>query len=314
MEDAINIASADVIQPKKEYQGKVVLTKILSEGREESRSPITLVFRFEGTDSNITLVSWAYELMPTFKEALRDKNVCDVQFFVKEYNNVLSCRLDYFQKTTTISTPMEVVVKDDYSQRIQDLAKMIQDEQFKSLINKLLVPEFYTWPAAMTLHHAYPGGLAEHTYGVAAEAINMANLCNGNKGMVINYDLLIAGALIHDIGKLDEYDQDGNITEKGHLMTHIIFGIERIDQACKELNIDSNQLSILKLKHIIASHHGKYEFGSPSLPVIPEAYIISEADNDNAKMEIVAETLAPLTDKDISRPMGSLDGSKVFKI
>lgn len=176
----------------------------------------------------------------------------------------------------------------------------ISNDDYKSLIADLILdnPDFFKWKAAYKMHHAYEGGLAIHSYFVAQDAIDLANRYNGKRTLDINWDLLITGALLHDIGKLKEYDADGSISGRGQFESHMSLGIEMIDVSCAKHGIDPSSKDIQLLKHIIASHHGSKKHGAIIEPIIPEAYIIHYADNLDAKMEGMLETWEEITPGD----------------
>jgi 3'-5' exoribonuclease len=140
--------------------------------------------------------------------------------------------------------------------------------------------KFKKAPAAKKLHQAYIGGLAEHT-------INVANICEAICKIhpQVNRDFLISVALLHDIGKIEEYQLNGTIeyTDKGKLIGHIVIGTEMIQERIKQMIDFPDDLAIM-IKHTILSHHGKFEFGSPKLPSILPAVALFYADDTDAKI------------------------------
>lgn len=140
--------------------------------------------------------------------------------------------------------------------------------------------KFKRAPAAKKLHQAYIGGLAEHT-------VNVVNICEAICQIYpqVNRDFLITAALLHDIGKIEEYRFNGAIeyTDKGKFIGHIIIGTEMIQEKIKEIRDFPGDLAIM-IKHTILSHHGKYEFGSPKLPSILPAIALFYADDTDAKI------------------------------
>lgn len=310
MKGTIELENVSDIQPGSTYAMKASVFKMESDGKPESNVPEIIVFKIKG-GSFLKISSWEYANADKIKALIKSKEICNVEFYVAEYKNALSLKLDSVDGTGEFELPETGI--QDFKTLIDQLVAQILDKDYKTVVQALLVKDFYAWPAAKTIHHAYEGGLAEHTYGVAATAINEANLYSGNKGMQLNFDLIIAGALLHDIGKLEEYTIDGEISEVGKYLSHVVLGIEDVDRCCDANKLDKNSQKMILLKHVIASHHGKCEFGSPNVPAIPEAFIVSQADNCDAKMEIVAETLETMQQGETSRPMGTLDGSKVVK-
>jgi len=136
-------------------------------------------------------------------------------------------------------------------------------------------------PAARSMHHAFIGGMLEHI-------VSMLGLCDAVASHYahIHRDLLLTGALLHDIGKLKEltWGTSFDYTDEGTLLGHITIGIGQIDAKIAAIPTFPPQLRILVL-HLVLSHHGKYEFGSPKLPMVPEAILLHYIDDMDAKMQ-----------------------------
>ncbi|MBQ9596523.1 MAG: HD domain-containing protein [Synergistaceae bacterium] len=143
--------------------------------------------------------------------------------------------------------------------------------------------KFKIWPAATLLHHAYVGGLLEHSVSVAIGARDIARHYESFK-VPVNMNIVLAGALLHDIGKLESYtvNTTPKNTVKGNTLDHIILGSHMFMKfaEAEDLNEDISHA----LAHIIVSHHGLREFGSPVLPQTPEAMIVSAADDLDFKL------------------------------
>lgn len=138
-------------------------------------------------------------------------------------------------------------------------------------------------PAAVTHHHAYVHGLLEHTLGVTRCARSIADTYAGS-GMNVEVDLVVAGSLIHDIGKIEAYSLSPapEMTLPGIVMDHIALGYAAFSRIAEDFGLD-NSLK-LSLGHILLSHHGCKEFGSPVLPATPEALIVAAADELDFKL------------------------------
>lgn len=164
--------------------------------------------------------------------------------------------------------------------------KALLDDIFVN--DKELVKAFKNHSAAKSVHHGFVGGLLEHTLGVT-------KLCNcfADNYPLLNRDLLIAGAMLHDIGKIKELSTfpTNDYTDDGQLLGHIIMGVELIGERIKKLP-DFPPRMASQLKHLILSHHGEYEYGSPKKPAIIEAFALNFADNMDAKMETLKELLS----------------------
>lgn len=151
-----------------------------------------------------------------------------------------------------------------------------------------LIKNFKFHSAAKSVHHGFVGGLLEHTLGVA-------NLCDSfaDRYPMLNRDLLLTGAMLHDIGKLKELSDfpTNDYTDDGQLLGHIIIGVEMIGKNAAKIEGFPAKLES-ELKHLIVSHHGEYEYGSPKKPAIMEAFALNFADNMDAKMETLKELLS----------------------
>ena len=139
---------------------------------------------------------------------------------------------------------------------------------------------YRTAPAAKGMHHVYLGGLLEHSLGVARLVDRIVPLYPD-----LNRDLLIAGALLHDVGKVREmsYLRSFDYTDEGKLIGHITIGVEMIHEKVATIADFPPQLAML-VKHIILSHHGQYEFGSPKRPKTIEATILNYLDDLDSKI------------------------------
>jgi 3'-5' exoribonuclease len=142
------------------------------------------------------------------------------------------------------------------------------------------VKKFKLAPAAKAVHHVYLGGLLEHTLSVVQLILLVGPRYKG-----INQDLLVAGAILHDIGKISEisFDRSFDYTDPGRLLGHITLTVEMIDEKIRAIPEFPQDLSLL-LKHIILSHHGEYAFGSPKRPKTLEALLLHQLDDLDAKI------------------------------
>lgn len=142
-------------------------------------------------------------------------------------------------------------------------------------------------PAAKSMHHAWIGGLLEHI-------VSLLGICDlAAKHYAVNRDLLLTGAILHDIGKLQElrWGTSFEYTLAGQLLGHITIGIEMIERRIAALPDFPPELRVL-VTHLVLSHHGRYEFGSPKLPMIPEAVLLHYLDDMDAKMQTMRNEFA----------------------
>ncbi|MCC6394612.1 MAG: HD domain-containing protein [Bryobacterales bacterium] len=145
---------------------------------------------------------------------------------------------------------------------------------------------YKTAPAAKTMHHAYLGGLIEHVLSMCA----LARF--SGEHYKVDVDLLMTGVLLHDIGKIYEltYDRSFGYSTEGHLLGHMFIGLRMLDEKARKIGELPPKLRTL-LEHMILSHHGQLEFGSPKMPLFPEALLLHHLDNLDSKMEAMRHSL-----------------------
>ncbi|MGH9715886.1 MAG: 3'-5' exoribonuclease YhaM family protein [Candidatus Acidiferrales bacterium] len=153
--------------------------------------------------------------------------------------------------------------------------------------DKEIEPRLKRAPAAMTMHHAYLGGLLEHTVSL----IGLANAVCAHYAE-LDRDLLLTGVVLHDIGKLEElrYARGIDYSDEGRLLGHISMGAMLVREKCKVIERFPAPLRVM-VEHLILSHHGSHEFGSPSLPQFPEAVALHAIDDLDSKMAGMRATL-----------------------
>lgn len=172
--------------------------------------------------------------------------------------------------------------------RTQKYIEDIKDENIKKLLNlifadKEILKLFKIAPAAEKAHHNFISGLMRHNLELLAAAESMFSFYPE-----LNQDLVVAGCILHDIGKIYELAVDVNITRtnSGHFMGHIYQGTEMISNFIKEISDFPEEIKN-KLINIVLSHHGSLEFGSPMLPLTMEAHLVSLSDMLSTKLQIV---------------------------
>ena len=154
--------------------------------------------------------------------------------------------------------------------------------------DKEFVKRFQFHSAAKTVHHGFVGGLLEHTLSVTKHCDYFAGAYP-----ILNRDLLLASAMFHDIGKLEELSTfpANDYTDEGQLLGHIMIGAEMVGERIRAIEGFPRGLGT-ELKHCILAHHGELEYGSPKKPALAEALALSFADNMDAKMETIREIFA----------------------
>jgi 3'-5' exoribonuclease len=175
---------------------------------------------------------------------------------------------------------------DQLWRKLAEFVESFQNHWLKSLLQEFMADEtivtaYKNAPAAKTLHHAFVGGLLDHV-------VSLFTLCDlaARNYPQVDRDLLLTGAFLHDIGKLHElvYLRSIAYTTEGQLLGHMIIELEMLHQKLEHLPGFPAELKIL-IEHMIISHHGQYEFGSPKLPMFPEALMLHYLDDLDSKME-----------------------------
>lgn len=168
-----------------------------------------------------------------------------------------------------------------------DLRRLV----FAFLDDEAIAAAYRSAPAAKRLHHAWLGGLLEHV-------VTLVRVCLATAPFYpeVDQDLLVTGAILHDIGKIRElhWKNSFGYTIEGQMIGHISIAQEMLIEKVKELAPFPEKLKIL-VEHMILSHHGKYEFGSPKLPMTPEALLLNVLDDLEAKMQVMRNEFADST-------------------
>lgn len=179
------------------------------------------------------------------------------------------------------------------------LAEAVSDRHLRVFLLRLLADHeaaLKEWPAAQTIHHAYRGGLLEHILSIAAAGKALARHYGASD------DLLVAGAIIHDIGKLQELAYDNgaiSYTRDGNLVGHIALGLVMVREAAKGISGFPDDLRA-ELEHLVVSHHGARDKGSPVEPKSVEAFILAAVDDLDAKLHQVRSALGEGTETEFT--------------
>ena len=198
-------------------------------------------------------------------------------------------------------------------QKVYSYIDSLKDEDLQKLTRAIIQDheeQLLFWPAAYKLHHAMRGGLLYHTLSIIKLASAVARLYPS-----IDRDLLLAGAILHDICKIDEFDVNAvgivkSYSVKGELLGHLVMGAMLIEEKARELGIP--QETALLLEHMIISHHGTPEFGAAVRPMFLEAEILSELDTLDATVYEITNTLSAVEPQGFSARQWALDNRKLF--
>lgn len=264
----------------------VVMSAIARETK--AKKPYLALELFDGTDRiNANYWDWAGKNIPAVNTIL------DVNAQVTEWQGTKQLNIKAM-KTCTTRVLSDFMPTSDYDvasiyKRAYDLMMEVSDDTLRTIALAILeeLREYWiTVPGAVSVHHNFVGGTLVHSYYVAVKAKAMAEVTAG-----ANVDMAVVGGFLHDIGKLFTYRVQGiniDMTANGKLYEHIFMGAEFVGNfAESHVDVENPYIygKIRLLRHIILSHHGKLEYGSPVTPQCIEAYIVHYADALDATCE-----------------------------
>lgn len=246
--------------------------------------------------------------------------VIKVRGTISKYNGADQFRVEKIRKVcdsddydiNTLVKSAEYSGEEMYDE-LRSIALEIEDSDMKRILFYLLdqnKQKLLYWPAAFKLHHAMRGGLLYHTLSIVRLAQSVCKIYPH-----INKDLLITGAMLHDIAKLDEFEvnETGTATGysvEGNLIGHLAKGAIIIDRTARELGIPQEIATMLE--HMVLSHHGDPEYGAAVRPMFLEAEVLSELDMMDARIYEMSEAVMNTEIGDFSGRMWALDDRKLF--
>ena len=232
--------------------------------------------------------------------ALFDRDdIIKVQARVENYKNRLQLSVEKVRR----AEPAEVELADYFPHTAEDIEQLfgrlrehvaaIGNPWLGRLVSGVIedpsvTPRLKRAPAAKRMHHAFLGGLLEHI-------VSLCELCRlvAQHYRELDVDLLLTGAILHDIGKLDElcYERAIHYTDDGQLLGHIVLGLEQVTERMNAIEGFPPDYKTL-VKHLLISHHGQYEFGSPKLPLFREALVLHYLDDLDSKLSAARAVLS----------------------
>ncbi|MEE0927792.1 MAG: HD domain-containing protein [Acutalibacteraceae bacterium] len=261
---------------------------------------------------------WSY--IPTAHGEYQPGDVVKVRGTVSQYNGTDQLRIEKIRHATPgdqVDTN-ELVQSADYSgeamfNELVSIAESFKDEDIKKITLALLSEnkeKLLFWPAAFKLHHAIRSGLMMHVLSIVRLAQRVAEVYP-----FIDRDLLLAGAILHDIAKTAEYEMTpsglaSGYTVKGNLVGHLAMGAMMIGDTAKRLGIDSE--AVMLLQHMVLSHHGEPEFGAAVRPAFIEAELLSQLDMMDARMFEMREATEGASVGEFTGKLWSMDNRKLY--
>ena len=252
---------------------------------------------------SVTAVKW--DAGGEFYEKVPDQTVIRVVGNVCKHDGNMQIIVEQILKPAYETDPADFLPRSARSSEemlaeLRAIISTIQNHHLRALLdvffnNQDFVSRFAAAPAAQKIHHAYIGGLLEHTLSVAKLCCTAAEHYR-----FIDRDILITGAILHDIGKIEEFSWNGIIkyTDKGRFIGHIVGGARMVSDAIDTIEAFDPLLKMV-MEHLILSHHGVPEFGAARLPQCLEAFVLHYLEDMDAKVNIVRDAITQTNESDM---------------
>lgn len=265
------------------------------------------------------IVGVKWSLTKYEEDILKVGAVVAIDGYVESYKNQFQIRIDTIREVDEIDYDHAKLLKpapvgkEELLNRLNVLINKIEDKQYRSLVDYVYgekMDEIISSPAAISVHHEFaPLGLLYHIVSMGETALFLAEHYKP-----IDKDLLLCGVLLHDIGKTIELQKENlsyAYSFEGRLVGHISLMSAYVNNVCEKLSIDKEKSTLIK--HLILTHHGELEYGSPLLPQTKEAILLHMIDDMDAKMMVCDKALNETSVGDFTQKIPSLDGRCLYK-
>ena len=269
-------------------------------------------------ESEISAKLWDYkeEVQGMFEPG----NIVKIRGTVAPYNGVDQLRIERIRKAAPSDdvdpaqfVPSADIGGEEMFDELIKIAEGFKDQEIKAVVLSIYndyKEKLLYWPAAFRLHHAIRGGLLYHTLSIVRLATAVCKVYPS-----VDADLLVAGAMLHDIAKTDEFvvNESGTASGyslEGNLIGHLAKGAMIIEKTAEKLNTSENVK--LLLQHMVLSHHGEPEFGAAVKPMFLEAELLSELDLMDARIYELAEAIGNAPEGEYTNKMWALDNRKFY--
>lgn len=269
-------------------------------------------------DSSKSIDSKMWDVKPEMEKIIQTGKVFTFEMEINTYRGNLQGKILNVYPVADTDVDMSEFVssspisKDELRNTINSAVNSISNKNIAMIVTSLLKyydADVFEYPAASKIHHNFVGGLATHTSGM----VKLANaLCDIYPQ--VNRDYLVGGAIIHDLGKIEELTSPV-VTEystEGKLLGHISILDAKLLEVGKELKLEDSE-ELLLLRHMVLSHHGELEFGSPIRPETIEAEMLSFIDNIDAKVNILDKALDEIKVGEFTSKIFALDNRVFYK-
>ena len=272
------------------------------------------------SDSSGEIVAKLWDYKEELHGSYEVNNIVKIRGTVSPYNGVDQLRIERIRLAIDADNINieDFVQAADYSGEMMfaELEKTVHtftDADFKSIVLRLLSDnkeKLLYWPAAFKLHHAIRGGLLYHTLSIVRLAQSVCKIYPS-----INSDLLLAGAILHDIGKLDEFEVSATglasgYTVDGNLIGHLVRGAIAVEKVSEELRVPADKYRLIQ--HMLISHHGEPEFGAAIRPMLLEAEVLATLDLLDSRIFEIENSVADIATGEFSQRQWALDNRKFY--
>ena len=286
--------------------------------KTSSKGDTYLDMSLSDSDGEINAKLWRYS--PELHGEYTVNELIKIRGVVSQYNGSDQLKIDRIRHVTPEDgvNVSDYVKSADYTgeqmyNELYSIAECFKDEDLKRIVLAILederLPLLY-WPAAFKLHHAVRGGLLMHTLSIVRLAEGVCTVYP-----FVDRELLISGAILHDIAKLKEFNvADTGVatgySNEGNLLGHLAMGAMVINKYAEELNISPK--TAMLLEHMVLSHHGDPEFGAAVRPMFIEAELLSELDLMDSRVYEMREAVAATNPEEFSSRIWAMDNRKLF--
>lgn len=298
------------------YDGFALITK--SEKKVTQKGKDYLDLTLSDKSGEISAKYWDYNEQT--QGQFPAETLVKVRGTISQYNGADQFRVERMRRVTDSDgvRMSDFVRSADYDPAFMydELMKCVQaftDNDLQTLVQTLLEQhreQLLIWPAAFRLHHALRSGLLMHT-------LSIVRLCQGVCKVYpfVNRDLLLSGAILHDIAKLQEFTVGetgiaSGYSAEGNLIGHLVMGARMVDETAKHLGVSAEKSMLLQ--HMILSHHGEPDFGAAVRPLFLEAELLSELDLMDARIYQIREATSALQPGAFTNRMWALEDRKMF--
>ena len=287
--------------------------------KTSSKGDTYLDIMLSDKEGEINAKLWSYN--PAFHGEFAVGQIVKVRGVISVYNGSNQLRIEKIRNISDTDNikPEDLVKTADYDgekmfDELYSIANSFENNDLKKIVTAILnerkLPLLY-WPAAFKLHHAIRGGLLLHTLSIVRLCENVCKIYP-----FINRELLISGAILHDIAKIEEFDVEqstgiaSGYSVKGNLIGHLVEGAIYIRSVAEKCSVPQETSNLLE--HMVISHHGEPDFGAAVRPMFIEAEILSELDMLDARIYEMKEAVGEVKTGEFTQRIWSMDNRKLY--